>query len=232
MVLSSFVIAPSVSYAQIATNLAGDLRVNVDKVVDINLQTKAILGTSAVIGTGTNIKTDVESDSNSGSENKSPELNSNSDISLNINASGVAVMSSAQVGSDSDLKVFSSNVTSKQKSVIAVDFQSQDNGESEVTIVYRHQGRFLGFIPVTIKSTTIVESKANSETQVHSKMAWWGFLVAKKNYDKSELEAKIKNNATVQANAKVNASAQAKAQIAEAVITEVEANANAQASVK
>ena len=98
-------------------------------------------------------------------------------------------------------------------------------------VVYRHKGKFLGFIPVTFTSTTSVESQADATVRVRSNASWWTFLVVQKNYTKAGVESKIKNNAKVQANAKINASAQAKAEVAEAVIAEVAANAAATASV-
>ncbi len=235
MVLSAFVFAPIASHAQLNANLIGDVAADLDSAidanVDANINVDTSVGTDSSIKSNTDVNAGVEIDIGNDSENEGRvESNSDSNTSLKVNSSGVAIISSAQVSSESDLDIFSANVSAKDKEVAKVDINSK-NGESEVKVVYRHKGKFLGFIPVTVKSTIVVEAKAGAEAEIHSKLSWWSFLVVKKNYAKAELESRIKNNATVKANARVNASAQAKAQVAEAVIAEVTAHANVQASV-
>src|SRR3989344_4229299 len=237
MVLSAFVLAPIVSYAQLNTNLTGDVTADIDSAIDANVDAStnvdASVGTDSGVNSNTYVNTGVEIYLGDGSQDdKETESNSESNTSLKeVNSSGVAVVSSAQVSSESDLNIFSANVSAKDKEVAKVDINSGKDGESEVKVVYRNKGKFLGFIPVTIKSTTVVKVKADAEVEVRSKLSWWSFLVATENYTRADIESRIKNNTTVKANARVSASAQAKAQIAEAVIAEVVANANTQVSV-
>lgn len=228
MVLSAFVFAPIASHAQLDANLTGDAKAQVDSAVDANVDANTNVDTSVDTDSSINSETNINSDTkaNVGSENRS-EATMNG--SLRINSLGVAITSSSQVKNDEDLEIFSSNL-SAEEDVAKVEIESDDD-ESEIEVVYKHRGRLFGFIPITLKSTTIVEAKSNSEIEVRAKMPWWAFLVAKKNYVKSELETKVKNNSTVKANASVNSSAEAKAKVAEAVIAEVAAHANAQAKV-
>src|SRR3989344_4082349 len=236
MVLSAFVLAPIISYAQLNTNLTGDVTADIDSAIDANVDASTNVDTSVGTDSGVNSNTDVNTGveiylGDGSQDDKETESNSESNTSLKVNSSGVAVVSSAQVSSESDLNIFSANVSAKDKEVAKVDINSGKDGESEVKVVYRNKGKFLGFIPVTIKSTTVVKVKADAEVEVRSKLSWWSFLVANENYTRADIESRIKNNTTVKANARVSASAQAKAQIAEAVIAEVVANANTQVSV-
>ena len=236
MVLSAFVLAPIISYAQLNTNLTGDVTADIDSAIDANVDASTNVDTSVGTDSGVNSNTDVNTGveiylGDGSQDDRETESNSESNTSLKVNSSGVAVVSSAQVSSESDLNIFSANVSAKDKKVAKVDINSGKDGESEVKVVYRNKGKFLGFIPVTIKSTTVVKVKADAEVEVRSKLSWWSFLVANENYTRADIESRIKNNTTVKANARVSASAQAKAQIAEAVIAEVVANANTQVSV-
>lgn len=151
--------------------------------------------------------------------------------SFKINSSGVAVMSSSQINSEKDLDIFSDNVSRKNDEVANVDINSGEEGESEVKVIYRHKGKFLGLIPITIKSTTVVETTTDEETEVRSNLSWWSFLVTEKNHAKDDIESSIKNNTTIKSNTMVNASAEAKAKVAEVVIAEVRASANTQISI-
>ena len=236
MVLSAFVLAPIISYAQLNTNLTGDVTADIDSAIDANVDASTNVDTSVGTDSGVNSNTDVNTGveiylGDGSQDDRETESNSESNTSLKVNSSGVAVVSSAQVSSESDLNIFSANVSAKDKKVAKVDINSGKDGESEVKVVYRNKGKFLGFIPVTIKSTTVVKVKADAEVEVRSKLSWWSFLVANENYTRADIESRIKNNTTVKANARVSASAQAKAQITEAVIAEVVANANTQVSV-
>ncbi|MBI5138747.1 MAG: hypothetical protein HZA95_03035 [Candidatus Vogelbacteria bacterium] len=156
------------------------------------------------------------------------QVGTDAEIKLKVNASGIAITSSSEVATDEDLKVFSSNIKSKNKAVVSVEENSADS--SPVKIVYKHTGKLLWLIPVTIESTTVIEAKSDTEAEVRSSLPWWGFLVAGENYNSAALEARIRNNERIMANAKVNANARAKAEIAEAVIAELNASANSETS--
>ena len=227
--LSALAVFPAISQAQLNVDLGtnADLSADtdtlrLDNALDVNLDADAQADLNREEDEAMNNK------NNSDSETKASTRGT---TTLRLNSSGVAITSSSQVNSESDLEVFSANASIKESSVSRVDIDSDDNNEeTDVKVVYRHEGKFLGFIPVTIKSTTTVAAEADNETTVRSKMAWWGFLVTGTNYSRADMESRVRNNTTVQANAKANASAQAKASVAEAVIAELEAYAQANAS--
>jgi hypothetical protein len=217
LILSAIIFAPAATFAQVGATVVGDTSVGIGEAVDASVTTSADVNVSDSASTSTQGEVAAET---------------NTDSSLKVNESGIAVVSALQVGTDADLNIFSSNVKAKDKSVERLDINSGPDGTSKVKVVYRHKGKLLGIFPVTIKSTTTVEGSANEEVKVNSGLSWWGFLVSNKNYAKADLESKIKQNATVKTYAKANATAQAKAQVAEAVISEVEANARAEFKVE
>lgn len=222
VVLTTLLIGPIATNAQINANLSGTVETKINSNTSASTSNNADGSARLDAGVDVNVETQSNTEEN--------ETNTSTTKTLKLNTSGVAIISSSQVSSESDLKIFSSNVSAKKNDVAKIDIDSQSNGESEVKVVYRHKGSFLGFIPVTIKSTTVVEAKADSETEVHSNLSWWSFLVANTNYNRENLETRIKNNPTVSANAKINASAQSKARIAEALVTEISINATVSAS--
>lgn len=236
LLLSIFALSPVVSNAQIGAGLTGNTTGNIDSdlnnIIDTDISTDASMDGS--VSSGNTV--DVSAEGNLNSEvrtNTDDDMKSeSSEYKFKLNDSGVAVISSSQVESEDDLEVFESNMSLKDQMVSKVDIDSENNGESEVKVVYRHKGKLFGFIPVIVKSTTIVESNVDGKVEVHSKKSWYSFLVRTENYSKSEIESRVKNNETIKVNAQVNASAQAKAKIAEAVVAEIGSYTKASASVQ
>lgn len=230
MVLLVFVFTPLISHAQLNSILIGETTTNQGSIIDAEVDT--LLEIEQDINLKNEVNADINIDVENGLINNiESESNSNSNVLLKINSSGVAVLSSSQVNSVSDLDVFSSNIKAKEKEVTSVNINSLKEGETEVKVVYRHKGKLLGLIPVAINSTTVVETRDDAETEVRSNLSWWSFLVTDQNYTKADIESSIKNNNTIKANAEMNSSAQAKAQVAEVVIAEVKANANAKTKI-
>lgn len=179
-----------------------------------------------------NSTTSVEGDKATSSEENSAISKTEYDGSLKVNILGVPVTSSAQVNSSFDLEVFSENITARNEDVAKVEVSEEDNaGEPEVVVVYKQHGKLLGIIPVTIKSKTEVSKEEGKELSVESRLSWWSFLVAKKNYDRKELKSQIENNVVIKENLEIGASATTKARIVEEVVSEIEAHAKAQASL-
>ncbi len=165
----------------------------------------------------------------------STTINSTSNSTMTTGGTSIqpmSVESSAQVRTSDDLVVFGAALAGRGENVNAVKFESDGETGSQVIVSYNHPGKFLGFIPVTLRSKTVVTTNANSEVAVSSRLPWWAFLVAKANFAKAELESQIESNQVVTANAKAGASANARAMIAEAVIAEIEAQAAAAARVE
>lgn len=155
------------------------------------------------------------------------EEETNSDMNFRVNSSGVRITAAAQVESSEDLEVFNTNMSKKESSVAEIETKSDD---SKVTVIHKHDGKLFGIFPVTITSVTTVEAKEDGKTEVHARKSWYSFLVANESYSSSDVESKILNNPTVQANASANLSAQAKAVIAEVIINEVAAQSNSRVS--
>lgn len=234
LALSAFVFAPIISNAEVGADVIGsvDLVSKTNNVLDVEIDANTDIGTSVdTNGVDTDNDAKVMVDTSSGSISDQVKTESDTNSALKINALGIAVTSSSQVKSDADLEIFSSNVSVEKEKVDKVKIKSDEDGESKVEVVYKHNGKLLGFIPITLKSTTSVEANSDSEIVVKTRMPWWSFLVGKVDYSETDIESKIKNNEIVKANAKVNASAEAKAKVVEAIIAEVQADIDAQASV-
>lgn len=221
MIMAAFVFAP-LAQAQ-ALNVNGSLDTSVSS--DINLDGNSTTTTSTTTTvTETTIDIGTEADTN-----VSTEVSSD----LRANSQGIVITSSSQVESENDLEVFRSNITTQNEAVADVEINTdEDEQQSEIKVVYRHGGYLFGFIPVTVKSVTTVETNASGELEVYTRKSWYSFLVANENYSGAEIESKIKNNQTIKVNSKVERSAQARAKIAEAIVTELEAYAKTQAIVK
>lgn len=242
VLLPAFLVTPLVSNAQI--NAALDATTGVDGIITVNetevdstLNTEIDFESKNENDASTTSSSSVDSDLKIklGDDDKDSDFEAEvkevGNLLFRVNSKGVIVSTSSEVNNEEDLEVFSDNMEVKNESVSKVDFDNGNNGDVEVKVVYKHQGKFLGFIPVTIKSKTVVEASNDNETKVNSRLAWWSFLVAGENYSEEELESKIKNNTRIMASAKANVNASTKAEIAEAVIAEVVANAKAEAFV-
>lgn len=225
--LSALMSAPALSYAQFNTGLTADVSGAVDSVIGTDIE--AQVNSSTSLETDADVRGHGEESGSVRAEKRSENASADTRSTLRVNAAGIAVTSASQVQSEADLEVFTANLPAEEEGVAKVEIDSGEEGEIEV--VYKLPGRLFGFIPITLKSTAIVEAHANSEVEVRAKMPWWAFLVAKDDYRLAELETKIETNPVVEANARANASAQAKAKVAEAIIAEVEAHVNAQAAV-
>ncbi len=235
VVASAFLMAPVISGAQIGVDLEGNTDAQIETIVDTDVEASTQTSVDAGLGdinAGVQVDTDIEAESQNDYPENGDDMNggSQTEAVLHLNALGVAVVASNQVNTEEDLEIFAKNTSLYKEGVAKLNFESGEEGDSEVKVEYRHKGKLLGLIPVTIKSTTVVEATTDAEAEVRSKMAWWGFLVSGKNYTKSEIESNIRNNAVVKAQAEANIGARTKAEVAEAVIAELTAHANTSVS--
>ena len=151
------------------------------------------------------------------------------DVETGVSADvSVEVTTAAQVDSEEDLEVFVAHMQSENAQLRHVETESDADGDAEVEVTYEHQGKFLGLFPVTISSHTFVE--AGDDIEVDSRLSWWGFLVTQKNYNEAEIESAIRSNTSVMVSS--DTSAHMRAQLAETVVAEVAAHAQAYAQVK
>jgi len=163
--------------------------------------------------------------------NTAIKIDADLDIDNTNQETPVSVTSANQVISETDLKIYSENISIKDPSVTKVEATSESDGKSEIKVGYTHKGKFLGFLPININSTTVVEVEEDGEMKVRSRLPWWSFLVAKQNYNREDVESRVRNNETIKANAQVNASATSKAKVAEAIVAEGEASASTEVGV-
>ncbi len=205
----------SPAYAELQVTLSGGGKTSVDNTVNTTLNSKIDLDLSSEEEENTSSRVDT---------------NTSIDVSLKTNVEGGTITTAGQVSSETDLKLFTSNMSSQNESVAKVEVSSENSKETEVEVVYKHKGKFLGFIPVTIKSTTDVSVEENSKVEIESSLSWWSFLVTGVNYNKKDIESRLENNTKVQVNTKLNASAQARAEIVESVVAELQASAEAEGS--
>jgi len=218
----ALLLAPAVSHASFA------IEVNAD--TDVEVETSFEGNGSSSAGTRSNSNLDVgvgASESNS--------ARSEATGSLEVNTNGTAVTSAVQMQSDVDFDVFRKNIQMSNKAVANIETnvagRGLDTAAAHVSVAYKHSGRLFGFIPVTLISNTSVYTSEEGETDVQVRLPWWSAFVVKAHYAQTELETRIQNNATVSANAHADASAQAKAHVAEAMIAEIQAHIDAQASL-
>lgn len=179
------------------------------------------------------VKNEVTLDVNTNLDSATGTMYINTDTNTNLDADNqIIIMSSSQVKSETDLKSFALNAKSTDENIEDVEIENYNDGESNVAVTYKHEGMFLGLFPVTINSDTVVSTKSDTKSEIKTSLSWWSFLVTKINYNKEDLETKLKSNSTIKSNTKINASAMAKAQIAESVIAEVQSNASLNTAVE
>lgn len=131
-----------------------------------------------------------------------------------------------------EFKLFAEDVEEENESVEAVEV----NGDGSVEVAYRHEARFLGFIPMKITSHTKVKSDADGNVSVTVTLPWWSFLVGGVSKVEKEIETSLKANAEIKANAGAQVSNETRAQIVKAIVAslnaEAVASAQAEASAK
>lgn len=125
-----------------------------------------------------------------------------------------------------EFKLFAEDVEEENESVEAVEV----NGDGSVEVAYRHEARFLGFIPMKVTSHTKVKSDADGNVSVTVTLPWWSFLVGGVSKVEKEIETSLKANAGAQV------SNETRAQIVKAIVAslnaEAVASAQAEASAK
>jgi putative NADH-flavin reductase len=161
---------------------------------------------------------EVETQTNEGEVETATETNA--DASLRLNAEGVAVVSPSQVNNSNDLEIFTYNTIAREERVKDIKVETTAEAKSEVEVVYKHESRLFGLMPIALKSTTMVVS-GNGELEVDTKLSWWGFLVTDKDRIENEIATRVRDNATIMMSTEYEANASAQAEIAAAVIAEL-----------
>ncbi|MEX2340795.1 MAG: hypothetical protein WD605_00535 [Candidatus Paceibacterota bacterium] len=211
--LSVLVFAPILSNAQVQINSEADgfLNATTDLVAT---------PTEAGVGVGANVEVEAETETSTNENDAETATETSAGISLRLNADGVAVIFPSQVNSEKDLEIFNHNTVILEENVDNIRSESTAEAKSKVEVVYKHQSRLLGLVPVTVKSKTVVVS-GNGELEVESKLSWWGFLVTNKDRIENEIAARVRDNPTIMMSAEHQVSASAQAEIAGAIVTEL-----------
>ncbi|MEX0912906.1 MAG: hypothetical protein WDZ56_00070 [Candidatus Paceibacterota bacterium] len=211
--LSVLVFAPILSNAQVQINSEADgfLNATTDLVAT---------PTEAGVGVGANVEVEAETETSTNENDAETATETSAGISLRLNADGVAVIFPSQVNSEKDLEIFNHNTVILEENVDNIRAESTAEAKSKVEVVYKHQSRLLGLVPVTVKSKTVVVS-GNGELEVESKLSWWGFLVTNKDRIENEIAARVRDNPTIMMSAEHQVSASAQAEIAGAIVTEL-----------
>lgn len=213
MLLSALALTPLYSYAQINLNTDSSTSGTIEFTTDNESTTTADSVIELEIGT--------ESTSTDNGEMETEARNS---TSLRVNADGDAIAFAADVKSDADLEVFAHNISETEEKVSEVEVDSKESGAWQAEVSYEHEGKLFGLMHVTLKSKTTVEVDEEGKLEVHSDLPWWNFMVTKKNHAESEIESRIRDNATVMAATEVEANAAVKAQVVEAIVAELNAH--------
>lgn len=100
-------------------------------------------------------------------------------------------------GDDADFSVFAESVKKTHEQVADIDVDA----DGAVDVAFKHEGWFLGFIPVTVTSHTTVEAASDGSAKAHVRLPWWSFLVSGVKTAQSEAEASLNANADVKADA-------------------------------
>ncbi len=169
------------------------------------------------------VSADVDAQGSAGAGNDSAQ--NDAVVNVNVDASGNQVQASNDANMSAEFKLFTDDVKVKNERVEAVAV----NGDGSVDVAYRHDAKFLGFIPMKLTSHTIVKTDADGNVSVAVKLPWWSFLVGGVSKVKADVEASLKANAEVKAEAGVAVSDEMRARIINAVVSSL--NAEAQASV-
>lgn len=166
------------------------------------------------------------------SSNVDSDASVTSRTDLRVNALGIAVMTSAQVTSDSDLEVMSENMRVENESFAGAMAES----DGTVSVEYYHSGHLFGLFPVKVKSNTIVEEDTNGDLVVKTRMPWWNFFVTGTGNVASGVDSELSGSSvSLENNFSASAEASARARIIEAVASahaeiaaDLQASANSQ----
>lgn len=152
-------------------------------------------------------------------------MNMNADISkLYKSENNVAVVSPDQVSTEDDLNILEKNYAILNPNITNIRANTNSDGTTDYTIEYKHPGKFLGLVPGSYKTTTLLQTTANGIPNIDSTLSVWSSLVSDKTFNREKIIDDLKNNSTIQSEAKVNASPSSRAKVIEAMIAVLQEN--------
>ncbi len=142
----------------------------------------------------------------------------------------VMIASPVNITADADLKTYTTGVQTSEENVSDIDTDSSDS----VSVSWKNDAKLFGFISVKISSKTTVSAEQDNTVKVVTELPWWSIFVTGVNSDTwAQADMKIQQSSEVKANMKAQANASAKAHVVHAVVSQLsaEARANAKATV-
>ncbi len=133
------------------------------------------------------------------------------------------------VSSTEELDAYKASILKTEASIYSIDAESKTNA---ISVTWKNKGRFLGVIPVHVKSKTTVEASSQTAVAIATTLPWWSFFVTDVENLATVTDASLKNSDEIKMNMKVDTSAQAKGHVIHAIVAHVSAIAQAQASTE
>jgi len=202
-------------------------------VLPLSVGAASLYGNTEVMvnsGSGVSVGADVDVTGSAGNQTGSAKTDTAVDVT--VDASGNQVQTSNDANVSAQFKLFADDIEAQNENVEAVEA----NGDGSVEVAYRHEARFLGFIPMKVTSHTTVKSDADGNVSVTVRLPWWSFLVGGVSKVENDIETSLKANAQIKAGAGAQVSNETRAQIVNAIVAslnaEAAATAQAEASAK
>lgn len=200
-------------------------------VLPLSVGAASLYGNTEVMansGSGVSVDVGVRGDvkSSTGIETDSEKNETIANVKVDVSDDQEERSDGANVSAQ--FKLFADDVEAKNANVEAVEV----NGDGSVEVAYRHEARFLGFIPMKVTSHTTVKSDADGNVSVTVKLPWWSFLVGGVSKVESDIETSLQANAQIKAGAGAQVSNETRAQMVNAIVASLNAEATATAQAE
>jgi hypothetical protein len=106
----------------------------------------------------------------------------------------------------------------KQKETAVADIDATTNTKA-ISVEWKHNGKLLAFIPVTITSKTTVEARDDNTLSIKTTLPWWNFFVADVTGVVTNADASLNESAEIKNNMKADTTAEAKAHVIHAIVS-------------
>ncbi len=224
LMLSALVVAPAASAATLSLDGVVDTNAN----VNTNVNTNVINATVRANATGSAATTATTS----GAEG-SGQMTSSSTATVqaetfvlkrsDLAGGNAATIEPSSVTSSTQFEAYARSIMTSDENLTKVETSAD-----EVSVWYKENGEFLGFIPVTVSTRTTVEADGTVEVD----RPWYNFLT--RTSDSASLKADLESTAGTIARAEAAAelSSSAQARIVNAVRSVMKANFEATASTE
>lgn len=187
---------------------------------------------SAAVSTGkteTEIRSDITLEAKD-SDNKKEDSSVNSeldaiesltdDLEIELEASTTKIANALRVTNDTDLDTFKETIRATNKNVESVDTES----ETGIAVAYSHSAKLFWFIPIHIRSTTVVRANTDGAPVVETTFPWWKLFVNGVSDTSDAVDSSLSASESAKIYAKATTSARAKAVLTETIIATLNAD--------